>query len=66
MGIKRPPPFPYALNSAVDALLKEEFDEYRKRGDVHPLLISNKIKGYKRYLKPIKSLTILWHIRNTR
>ena len=25
LGIKRPPPYPYALNSAVDTLLKEEF-----------------------------------------
>src|SRR3990167_2526917 len=38
LGIKRPPPYPYALNSAVDALLKEEFDTYRHRGTVHPLL----------------------------
>ena len=41
LGIRRPPPYPYALNSAVDALLKEEFDSYRKRGEVHPLIESN-------------------------
>lgn len=45
MGIKRPPPYPYALNSAVDTLLKEEFDAYRKRGELHPLLSENKIKA---------------------
>jgi len=42
-GVKRPPPYPYALNSAVDSLLKEEFDQYRKRGEVHPLLASANI-----------------------
>ncbi len=44
-GIKRPPPYPYALNSAVDALLKEEFDTYRKSGEAHPLLAKNHIKA---------------------
>jgi len=38
MGIKRPPPYPYALNSAVDTLLKEEFDTYRAKNLPHPLL----------------------------
>lgn len=45
MGIKRPPPYPYALNSAVDTLLKEEFDVYRKRGEAHPLLLVNNIQA---------------------
>ena len=43
MGVKRPPPYPYALNSAVDTLLKEEFDEYRSKNEVHPLLADNNI-----------------------
>jgi CRISPR/Cas system-associated exonuclease Cas4 (RecB family) len=43
MGIRRPQPYPYALNAAVDKLLKEEFDAYRKKGLPHPLLIENKI-----------------------
>ncbi|MDO8436459.1 MAG: hypothetical protein Q7S82_03755, partial [bacterium] len=30
-GIKRPQPYPYALNMAVDVLLKQEFDEYRAK-----------------------------------
>ena len=42
-GIKRPQPYPYALNAAVDLLLKEEFDEYRKKGELHPLLAAYNI-----------------------
>lgn len=37
-GIKRPPGFPLTLNSAVDSLLKNEFDIYRKNKEAHPLL----------------------------
>jgi len=43
MGIRRPPPYPYALNAAVDVLLKEEFDEYRSKSEPHPLLVENNI-----------------------
>jgi hypothetical protein len=46
LGIKRPPPYPYALNSAVDALLKEEFDTYRQKGLPHPMLEDNNIKAH--------------------
>lgn len=46
LGIKRPPPYPYALNSAVDALLKEEFDTYRAKNLPHPLLKENNIKAH--------------------
>lgn len=42
-GIKRPPPYPYALNTAVDTLLKQEFDRYRAKGELHPLLIAHNI-----------------------
>ena len=38
LGIARPPGFPFNLNSAVDALLKAEFDDYRKKGEPHPLM----------------------------
>ena len=38
LGVGRPPGFPFALNSAVDALLKKEFDGYRARGQAHPLI----------------------------
>ena len=46
LGIKRPPPYPYALNSAVDELLKEEFDSYRAKKLPHPLLKDNNIKAH--------------------
>ena len=46
LGIKRPPPYPYALNSAVDTLLKEEFDAYRSKNLVHPMLKENNIKAH--------------------
>jgi len=45
LGIGQPPGFPFSLNSAVDALLKKEFDYYRERGETHPLLKKNGIEG---------------------
>jgi len=36
-GVGRPPGFPFALNSAVDVLLKKEFDIHRITGSKHPL-----------------------------
>lgn len=45
LNVKRPPPYPYALNAAVDVLLKEEFDAYRKRNELHPLLLESNIKA---------------------
>jgi hypothetical protein len=44
-GVKRPQPYPYALNAAVDVLLKEEFDKYRAEGKPHPLMIEHKIEA---------------------
>ncbi len=38
LGVSQPPGFPFAINSAVDKLLKQEFDIHRKRGTKHPLL----------------------------
>lgn len=38
LGIGRPPGFPFALNSAVDHLLKLEFDIHRAKGTKHPLI----------------------------
>jgi CRISPR/Cas system-associated exonuclease Cas4 (RecB family) len=38
LGTGRPPGFPFNLNSAVDELLKKEFDSYRLRGEKHPLI----------------------------
>jgi len=39
LGVGRPPGFPFNLNSAVDALLKKEFDVLRKDGKTHPIII---------------------------
>ena len=38
LGVGRPPGFPFNLNSAVDGLLKKEFDQYRVKGEPHPLI----------------------------
>ena len=38
LGVGRPPGFPFSLNSAVDTLLKKEFDIYRAKGATHPLI----------------------------
>ena len=38
LGIAQPPGYPFSLNTAVDKLLKKEFDEYREKGTTHPLI----------------------------
>lgn len=38
LGTDRPPGFPFALNSAVDKLLKKEFDIHRLAQSKHPLM----------------------------
>lgn len=43
LGTKRVPGFPFNLNSAVDHLLKQEFDIHRVRGGQHPLQEEYKI-----------------------
>jgi CRISPR/Cas system-associated exonuclease Cas4 (RecB family) len=40
LGVGRPPGFPFNLNSAVDFLLKKEFDIHRAAGKSHPLMES--------------------------
>ena len=42
-GVGRPPGFPFTLNSAVDFLLKKEFDIHRAKGEPHPLMSHYKI-----------------------
>ncbi len=37
-GVKRPPPAPYTINSAIDFLLKQEFDTHRENGTAHYLI----------------------------
>jgi len=38
LGVAQPPGFPFSLNSAVDRLLKKEFDILREKGEAHPLM----------------------------
>ncbi len=38
LGVGRPPGFPFNLNTAVDTLLKKEFDVHRADGKAHPLM----------------------------
>ncbi len=37
LGVKRVPGFPFSINSAVDHLLKKEFDGHRALGKQHPI-----------------------------
>lgn len=45
LGVGRPPGFPFNLNSAVDTLLKKEFDKYRKLAQPHPWMTQFGIDG---------------------
>lgn len=45
LGVPAPGMPGFSLNSAVDALLKKEFDAYRKKGQPHPLMVQNHIKA---------------------
>ena len=38
LGVGHPPGFPFNINSAVDELLKKEFDQYREIGKPHPYM----------------------------
>ncbi|HEY4506193.1 MAG TPA: PD-(D/E)XK nuclease family protein [Candidatus Paceibacterota bacterium] len=38
LGVEQPPGYPFNLNSAVDHLLKKEFDIHRAEGVAHPLM----------------------------
>lgn len=38
LGVGRPPGYPFSLNSAVDALLKKEFDIHRANHTPHPFM----------------------------
>ncbi|MBU2101284.1 PD-(D/E)XK nuclease family protein [Patescibacteria group bacterium] len=38
LGVGRPPGYPFSLNSAVDTLLKKEFDIHRVDKTAHPLM----------------------------
>lgn len=45
LKIKRPNGPPFRINSAIDELLKKEFDVYRGKAQPHPLMIDNQIKA---------------------
>jgi hypothetical protein len=49
LGTARPPGFPFSLNSAVDKLLKKEFDIHRAAQTAHPLM-----RAYKLELAPFQ------------
>lgn len=38
LGVAQPPGYPFTLNTAVDTLLKKEFDIHRAKGTAHPLM----------------------------
>lgn len=44
LGVSRPPGFPFALNSAVDTLLKKEFNIRRAAKEPHPLMSAYGLK----------------------
>jgi hypothetical protein len=50
--IKRPPGFPFTLSIAVDQLVKMEFDKYRSKGQLPPVLKKFGIKDAKLYNGP--------------
>ncbi len=45
--IKRPPGYPFTLSIAVDYLVKKEFDQYREKGTLPPVLKNYGIKDAK-------------------
>ncbi|MBU2632246.1 PD-(D/E)XK nuclease family protein [Patescibacteria group bacterium] len=49
LGVGQPPGYPFSLNSAVDKLLKKEFDIHRTNETVHPLM-----KAYEVDAVPLK------------
>src|SRR5688572_18720233 len=42
-GIGKPGSLPFTLNTAVDSLLKSEFDGYRAESKPHPLMLAHNI-----------------------
>jgi hypothetical protein len=45
LGVGQPPGYPFSLNSAVDTLLKKEFDIHRAKSTTHPLMETYGIEG---------------------
>lgn len=44
-GVGQPGALPFTLNSAVDQLLKREFDAYREKSEAHPLTLEHGIEA---------------------
>ncbi len=44
-GIQPPASYPLALNTAMDGLLKAEFDQHRRAGTLHPILSEQGIRA---------------------
>ncbi len=70
LGVGQPPGFPFSLNSAVDKLLKKEFDILREKGIAHPLMekfgvdaIPLKHENLDLWRDPFKGIT--YHERRT-
>jgi len=45
--VKRPPGYPFTLSIAVDYLVKKEFDTYREKGTLPPVLALSGVEGLK-------------------
>lgn len=45
LKITRPNGPPFNINKAIDELFKKEFDNYRAKGEPHPLMLDNQIKA---------------------
>jgi len=43
LGISRPPGYPFTINSAIDFLLKKEFDLHRAAHSAHPLMTEYRV-----------------------
>lgn len=54
LGVGAPPMFPYTLNSAVDTLLKKEFDLLRKSGSAHPLIKKYGVDAFPAHLAQLE------------
>jgi len=70
LGVAQPPGFPFSLNSAVDKLLKKEFDILREKGQAHPLMkrfgidaIPLKHESLNEWRDPFKGIT--YHDKKT-
>ena len=53
IGLKEPSMPGWALNSAVDELLKKEFDQYRREQKPHPIMIRNNLDFIPYYHKDL-------------